>query len=104
MLALHECGESWWYAKRSYRVDHPIAYTEQNPELRLADARGLFHYGLEYWLKRARRRTYDAEHIRSRELFLPRIVQFAGEPSEFRFRVVSRRTATASKFRRIRPL
>jgi hypothetical protein len=78
MLALHECGESRWYAKRSYRVDDSIAYTEQNPELGFADARGLFHYSLEYWLKRARRRTYDAQHIRSRELLFPSLVQLSG--------------------------
>jgi hypothetical protein len=74
MLTLHKCGESGGYAKRGYGVDNAIVHTKQNPELGFANARGIFHYGLEYWLKRARRRTDNAQHIRRRELLFPSLI------------------------------
>jgi hypothetical protein len=85
MLNLHKCGESGGYAKRSYGVDNAIVRTKQNPELGFADARGIFHYGLEYWLKRARRRTDDAKHIRCRELLFPSLIQLSCECCELCF-------------------
>jgi hypothetical protein len=103
MLALHERGESRWYAKRSYRVDHAIVYTEQNPELGFTDARGLSHYGLEYWLKRARRRTYDAQYICSRELLFPSLIQLSSERCDLCF-LARGGGATSSRLWRIATL
>src|SRR5262249_8659740 len=61
-------------------------------------------YGLQYWLKLPRRPADDPQNLRGGGLLLQRLMQFLGEPRDFRVPVGRRGTATDAGLRRIATL
>src|SRR5215831_3478905 len=77
---LYKFGKSRWRVNHGRWVERIAVVAVHCAELGLADADCVLKHGLEYGLQLARRRTDDAEDVRSRGLLLQRLAQLVEQP------------------------
>src|SRR6516165_6605157 len=80
---------------RRYQPERAILPTINISSLGFADAHGVCQHSLKYWLKLARRRADDPQHLRDRRPLLACLLKFARLALKLFFQIGNRRMAAA---------